>query len=277
MRLRILAVCLAAAALAPILAPKSAGAIISPAGRQSRTSGAAIAGGDIFVWSSHSAKTSGSGCTVAFAVRSIRTGKRGVLTAGHCVATVPGGPSYLVHQTASAPGGDRTSPGVLLGRVTASAFRLGTDGDSAFVKLAPHVATAPLLYVGGWRSHTTIPVAGKGKLEPGTEVCYSGAATGEHCGFTVVGGSQTVSFVSAHHQKVAIGHEWRATGASCTSRRGDSGSPVYTRVGGVAYAVGILSGGQLKAGTCPFYFTPVSLALKQLGLKLVKTASAPTV
>jgi hypothetical protein len=37
----------------------------------------------------------------------------------------------------------------------------------------------------------------------------------------------------------------------------------------VAYAVGILSGGQVKAHQCPFYFTPVSLALKLYHLSLV--------
>ena len=270
MRLRILAACLAAAAVVPMLAPSGAGALTQPGGRQSRTSGNAIAGGNVYVASSRTSENTGSGCTLAFAVRSISTGKKGALTAGHCVATLPGGAPYLVQQTESLSG-DGTAPGNLLGRITASNYRLGEDGDNAFVQLARHVSTAPLMYVGGARSHTTIPVAGVGKLDTGTEVCYSGAATGEHCGFTVVGGSQRVSFVSAHHHKVEIAHEWRATGASCTSRRGDSGSPVYTRVDGVAYAVGILSGGQVKAGTCPFYFTPVTLALKELGLKLIKT------
>lgn len=275
MRLKLAVACLVAAAAAPLLAPAGAGAGVgAPAGRQSRSSDIAIAGGDIYLWSSHRAETSGSGCTVSFAVRSVRTGARGVLTAGHCVATLVGGPAYLVHQTERLAGDD-TAPGDLLGRVTASKYRLGSDGDSAFVQLAPHVTTAPLVFIGGPRSHSTMPVAGTGPLAPGVKVCYSGAATGEHCGFTVVGGSQTVSFISAGHSRIDIGNEWRATGAECTSRKGDSGSPVYTRVHGVAYAVGILSGGQAKADSCPFYFTPVSLALKQLGLKLIKTA-APT-
>jgi hypothetical protein len=105
------------------------------------------------------------------------------------------------------------------------------------------------------------------------QVCYSGAATGEHCGFTIVGGSQNVNFKSSHGQ-VLIGKEWRASGAACTSRKGDSGSPVYTIDGGVAYAVGILSGGQVKSGRCPFYFTPVKLALRVHGLRLITSKSA---
>ena len=77
-----------------------------------------------------------------------------------------------------------------------------------------------------------------------------------------------MSFKSADGH-VTIGNEWRATGEACTSRKGDSGSPVYVDNGGAAYAVGILSGGQLKRGQCPFYFTPVKLALKVLGLTLI--------
>jgi hypothetical protein len=270
---RLLAALVAAAAAVPLVVTggTAAGALTSP-GRQSRTTDVAIAGGNVYMWSNHSPESSGSGCTLSFAVRTVKTKAHGVLTAGHCVATLSGGPTYLVHQTESLPGDD-TAPGDLLGRVTGSHFRLGPDGDSAFVQLARGVHAEPLLFTGGSRSHATIPVAGLGALTTGTKVCYSGAATGEHCGFTVVGGEQTVTFSSAGHAKVDISHEWRATGANCTSRKGDSGSPVYTLVHGRAYAVGILSGGQAKAGGCPFYFTPVSLALHRLGLRLL-TSSA---
>jgi Trypsin len=265
---------LVVATVTPLLVSAGAGAgALTPPGRQSRTSDAAIAGGDIYIWSSHSSESSGSGCTVSFAVRLVKTGARGVLTAGHCVGTLSGGPAYLVHQTERLAGDD-TAPGDLLGRVTASRYRLGADGDSAFVQLAPGVSTAPVLFVGGAKSHATMPVVGIGPLAPGTKLCYSGAATGEHCGFTVQGGSQTLQFDGSGSDKVTIGNEWRAYGTDCTSRKGDSGSPVYTRIDGKAYAVGILSGGQAKAGGCPFYFTPVTLALRQLGLKLLTSSVA---
>jgi V8-like Glu-specific endopeptidase len=271
-RLRLLATCVVAAAVAPFLAPAGSGAgAAEPAGRQSRDSGVAIAGGDIYVWSSHSSEDSGSGCTTAFVVRSITSHALGMLTAGHCVTTLSGGPEYEVHQTERLSGDD-TEPGDLLGVVTGSAYTVGDSGDSAFIQLAPGISGQPMVFSGGMLSRTSIPVVGVAHVKAGEKVCYSGAATGEHCGFTVVGWPQTVAFGSSRaHAKISIGNEWRATGTDCTSRKGDSGSPVYIRRGGVAYAVGILSGGQEKANSCPFYFTPVTLALQSLGLRLVKT------
>jgi V8-like Glu-specific endopeptidase len=259
-----------AAAVAQFLAPGGAGAA-EPTGRQSRDSGTAIAGGDIYVWSSHNTEDSGSGCTTAFMVRSISTHALGMLTAGHCVSTLAGGPAYEVHQTERLSGND-TEPGDLLGVVTASSYTVGDGGDSAYIQFAPGIGGQPMVFAGGMHSHATIPIVGTAPVKAGEKVCYSGAATGEHCGFTVVGWPQTVAFgASRDHAKISIGNEWRATGTDCTSRKGDSGSPVYIRRGGVAYAVGILSGGQLKPNSCPFYFTPVTLALKTLGLRLVKT------
>jgi hypothetical protein len=259
--------------MTPLLAPLGDGAgAAEPAGRQSRLSDTAIAGADIYVWSSHTSDASGSGCTASYVVRSMSTHALGVLTAGHCVATLVGGPSYVVHQTELLPGDD-TEPGDLLGTVAAGDYTVGANGDSAFVRLAPGVGEQPSIFAGGVHSRTAIPVMGLAQLKDGDHVCYSGAASGEHCGFTVVGPPLTVAFSAAgSRRKVAISHEWRATGTDCTSRKGDSGSPVYIRHDGVAYAIGILSGGQVKANSCPFYFTPVQLALTTLGLRLVKSA-----
>jgi V8-like Glu-specific endopeptidase len=267
---RILAAGLAVLAVLPATAAASAGAHrTAAASRQSRTSGVSIAGGNVYIWSTHGSEYRGTGCTISFAVRSVRTGAKGALTAGHCVATMSDPPAYLVHQT-EAQGGDGTAPGDLLGKVTRSKYTLGPNGDSAFVALAPGRDARPLIFTGGPSSRTAIPVAGLEDPQPGMQVCYSGATTGEHCGFTIVGGAQSVNFKSSHGT-VTIGNEWRASGARCTSRRGDSGSPVYTESGGVAYAVGILSGGQVKAGQCPFYFTPVSLAMRLYHLTLITT------
>jgi hypothetical protein len=242
------------------------------ASRQSRTSDVAIAGGSVFVWSKHSGQNTGSGCTLAFSVRSIRTGGKGALTAGHCVATLNGGPAYFVQQTQSLPH-DATAPGDLLGKVSRRNYVVGPNGDSAFASLVSGRNARPLVFTGGSASRSAIPVAGAVDPETGMQICYSGAATGEHCGFTIVGGSQDVSFKSGTSH-VTIGNEWRATGADCTSRKGDSGSPVYVYRNGVAYAVGILSGGQVRQGQCPFYFTPVKLALKVLGATLITSKPA---
>jgi V8-like Glu-specific endopeptidase len=268
----LLATCLVAFAAAPLLAPSGAGATVA-SGRQSRDSGVGIAGADVYVWSSHNSENSGSGCTASFVVRSISTHARGMLTAGHCVSTLVGGPAFEVHQTERLSDSD-TEPGDLLGTVTRSAYTVGDGGDSAFIQFAPGITGEPMVFSGGMNSHAYIPIVGVEPVKAGETVCYSGAATGEHCGFDVVGWPQTVNFGSSRaHAKIAIGNEWRATGTDCTSRKGDSGSPVYIRRGGVAYAVGILSGGQVKPNSCPFYFTPVTLALQTLGLRLVKTTA----
>jgi V8-like Glu-specific endopeptidase len=242
-----------------------------PPGRQSRTSGIAVAGANVYVWSAHRSERDGEGCTLSFVVRSRTTGRVGALTAGHCVGTLPGGPSYSVHQTRDVRS-DTTDPGAELGAVSPGAYRFGRAGDSAYVSLAAGRIGRPAVYVGGPRSHRTIPVAGVGALHRGTRVCYSGAATGEHCGFRVVGHPGTISFPD-RGRTYRVGHEWSAAGRTCTSRAGDSGSPVYTRQHGAAYAVGILSGGQKQAGRCPFVFTPVALALRHLDLSLVSASS----
>lgn len=269
MRARLLAAGLAVVAALSATAGASADSHhSSAAGRQSRTSRVAIAGGNVYIWSAHGSKYHGTGCTLSFAVRSRQTGTRGALTAGHCVATVSGGPAFLVHQTESLPG-DNTAPGDLLGKVTRTRYELGANGDSAYVALAHGRSARPLIFTGGKSSRSAIPVVGLRDPAQDMQVCYSGAATGEHCGFTVVGyGPRTVSFKSTDGT-VKIGNEWSATGANCTSRKGDSGSPVYVYENGVAYAVGILSGGQVKAHQCPFYFTPVRLALRLFHLSLV--------
>lgn len=242
---------------------------VNPAaiGRQARAGGIAVGGGDVYIWSAHAPEKHGGGCTLAFPVRSRGSKKVGVLTAGHCVRTLPGGAAYLVHQTKRLTR-DGTDPGDLLGRVERGQARLGKRGDSAFVRLVAHRVVRPEVFAGPVYTSRTIPIAGTAKLRDGLKVCYSGAASGEHCGFTVVGRPAPVWFREGQHS-FRIRHEWRATRSSCTSRRGDSGSPVYVRRHGKAYAVGILSGGQETAGRCPFFFTPVSLALKTLGLKLV--------
>lgn len=236
-------------------------------GRQSRTSGVAIAGANIYAWSVHRSEDDGSGCTLSFVVRSLATSQPGALTAGHCVGTLDGGPSYAVYQTRNVRA-NTTDPGIQLGAVSDGQIRLGKHGDSAFMALAEGRTTQASVYLGGPRSHRSIPVHGLIDPHSGLRVCYSGAVTGEHCGFRIAGKPVVVSFPH-HGQTYRIRHEWRVSGPTCTSRAGDSGSPVYVKRHGAAYAVGILSGAQKHAGECPFYFTPVSLALHQLNLALV--------
>jgi hypothetical protein len=260
------AVLVVAMGVAGVVAGSGSAASVPAPGRQSRTSGVAIAGGSAYMWSVHRSENSGSGCTLSFAVRST-TKRLGALTAGHCVGTLHGGPSYVVHQTRNGSG-NTTDPGVEIGAVGSGQYRFGAEGDSAFVGLGFDRTARAAVFSGGSRSHRTMPVGSVGRLHDGIRVCYSGAVSGQHCGFKVVGRPRTVKFPAGRHT-YRIGHEWRATAAACPSRAGDSGSPVYTERDGIAHPVGILSGGQDHAGNCPFYFTPVKLALAQLHLRLV--------
>jgi V8-like Glu-specific endopeptidase len=240
-------------------------------GRQSRTSGVAVAGANVYLWSTHRSEDDGGGCTLGFVVGSRVTGQLGALTAGHCVGTLAGGPSFAVHQTRNVRA-NATDPGVQLGAVSGGQFRFGKQGDSAFMGLTDGRTARAAVYVGGARSHRSIPVAGLRAPRRGLRVCYSGAVTGEHCGFRVAATARVVSF--PHHGRTyRVSHEWRATRSTCPSRAGDSGSPVYVRHQGAAYAVGILSGGQEHAGRCPFFFTPVALALRHLDLALISASS----
>lgn len=275
MRTQLAVACAAVAVAMPFIAIADAAgsAGTAPAqivaSRQSRNSGVGIAGGSLYVWSSHSSDEHGGACTAGFAVRVKGTANKGLLTAGHCVKTLAGGPIYQLHQTTNLPQ-NHTAPGKLLARVHAGAYRMGKNGDSAFGQVASGRSVRPYVFVGGTRSKLTIPVVGVMAPTYGIQVCYSGASSGEHCGFTV-GRRQSVKFADGS-RLVTISHEYSASSpGGCTSVKGDSGSPVYVKESNVAYAVGILSGGQPKAGQCPFYFTPVGLALQQLNLTLLKT------
>src|SRR4051812_49210276 len=127
MRVKVLAgaaaVSMAAALLGAAAAPSTASAG-HDSGRQSRTSGVAAAGANVYLWSTHRSDSDGGGCTLSFVVRSRPAGKLGALTAGHCVGTLPGGPTYAVHQTRNLRA-NTTDPGLLLGTVAADQFRFG--------------------------------------------------------------------------------------------------------------------------------------------------------
>jgi hypothetical protein len=273
-RAQLAVACAAVAVVMPFLAVANASGTskVAPtqivASRQSRTSGVGIAGGSLYVWSSHRSDQHGGACTAGFAVEVKGTKKKGLLTAGHCVKTLSGGPIYQLHQTTNLPK-NATDPGKLLAEVHAGAYRMGKYGDSAFGRVASGRSVRPYVFVGDTKSKLTIPVVGRMAPAYGMQVCYSGASSGEHCGFTI-GRRQSVKFAEGS-KLVTISHEYSASSSTgCTSVKGDSGSPVYVRDGNSAYAVGILSGGQDKAGQCPFYFTSISLALKQLNLVLLK-------
>jgi hypothetical protein len=99
-------------------------------------------------------------------------------------------------------------------------------------------------------------------------VCYSGAASGEHCGFTVGAYSRTAVF-SRNGRRYRIAHEWRASRRRCPSTDGDSGAPVYVKRHGKAYAVGMLSGAAGSGNGCPLLFTALSTSLQALHLRLL--------
>jgi V8-like Glu-specific endopeptidase len=246
--------------------PLASAAATGAMNRQSRASHVAVAGGNVYLWSTHRKDTTGGACTLSFTVRSA-THHDGVLTAGHCVDTLRGGPSYTVHQT-RAGSGNRTYLGDRLGAVDSGRYHVGSKGDSAFIALADGRQAQPRLFTGGRTSGSTIAVVGLGSLHGGlSHVCYSGATSGEHCGYTIEGKPRAITFTGSG-ETLRIHHEWSAVGA-CHARPGDSGAPVFVRKGSGALAVGILSGGGRVGGHCAFFFTPVKAALKTLHLTLL--------
>ena len=145
--------------------------------------------------------------------------QKGALTAGHCVATLAGGPAYHVHQTESLSA-DGTAPGDLLGKVTASQLpRRRSDGDSAFVGLARGRGARPL-GVHRRLAHT--------RHDPGRR---RQGPRDRHAGLLLGRGDRRA--LRLHHRRrladrvlqvgrrpaSTIGNEWRATGEAAPRAR----------------------------------------------------------
>jgi V8-like Glu-specific endopeptidase len=266
-RRRFLTIAVSAAAMLGLTASAVASpAAAASAGRQSRSSHLAIAGADVYLWSSHRSDRSGGACTLAFSVRTA-SGHTGALTAGHCLELLRGGPSYTVHQTRYGKG-NTSDVGDVLGSVTRGESHAGGDGDNAFVALAGGSQAEPSVFTGRRATKTAATVVGHRSVHDGqSHVCFSGAISGEHCGLVVRGPARTITF----HQDgrtLRIAHERTAYG-SCSARPGDSGAPVYVRHGSSVWAIGILSGGGTVNGQCVTLFTPLSLALRHLHVSLL--------
>lgn len=264
--LRALAVA-AAVALLPGLAV--AGASTASAGRQSLTSDTARGGANVYLHSAHATSRSGSSCTLGFPVKR-RNGARGVLTAGHCVAVLPHGAPYDVFETKSGRS-NTTYVGEQLGEVPARRYHVGTEGDNALVLLADGRDAKPQIYTGDATSAATAAVIGSRAPKVGmAHLCYSGAVSGEHCGFRIRYRPRTMRF-DERSRTLRIHHEWPATGR-CTAKAGDSGSPVFLKRGSRVLAVGILSAGGTVNGHCAIFFTSVAMATSSLHVKLLHSS-----
>lgn len=256
-----------AASLAPTLTPTAA-ATATGASRQSRASHVAVGGGDIYLSGRHHGRASGAGCSLAFAVLDA-SDNPAALTAGHCVATLSGTSPYRVYQ--SRRSGHTVYLGDRLGAVRAGQYHAGRHGDNALISLAAGRRAEPDVFIGGRRSTRTAPITSAVQPARGMSgLCYSGATTGEHCGFRIVQGPHTIPFDDRGHHYV-IRHEWAMVGP-CTARAGDSGAPVYRPGPNGDGAVGIVSAGGSVGNRCAVYFTPVALAMRHLHASLM-TAS----
>ncbi|HWB67615.1 MAG TPA: hypothetical protein VG708_12395 [Mycobacteriales bacterium] len=255
------------AVMVPAWTAGSGAASSTRLGRQSEFSGIGAAGGNYFIRAQHRASRTGDLCTMGFAVRSATTGRVGLLTAGHCARNLAGSAPYVVHQTRGGRSGT-TYVGESLGTVGAHATVFGKRGDSGFIKVLANRRAVARVFVGGVATKHARAVVGRARPHNHMRVCYSGAASGEHCGFRVVHGSRTIGFPFHHHIR-RIHHEWTATRKHCPAEPGDSGAPVYTKHHGRIHAVGILTGGQQVSGKCPLYFSPLPLALHRLHLRLM--------
>jgi hypothetical protein len=272
---RLLALGLAAVAIG-VCSVSMAGAAATTPRRQSNTGGIAVAGASVYAVSTHVRFVQGNSCTLAFGVRDAAR-QPAALTAGHCVANGGQRPTFDVYQT-HALSGDRTVPGEGLATIKAGDYHVGKKGDNALATLDRGRSNEARVFVGGTDSETTIPVARL--LDPTvgmSQLCYSGERSGEHCGFTVSRAGRNEPFV-IDGKRVTIGDEWRMRGP-CAAKPGDSGSPIYQKIGHTADAVGILSGGGKDVVTrhgrsttrCFVDFTPLSLALSDYHATLLVT------
>lgn len=181
-------------------------------------------------------------CSTGFSYRSA-TGAAQMLTAGHCMATNSPRPVAATPYS--------TDFGYELGRRAASSYRDGDGsiavngrqvGDISVLNIAAGKTSAPYLYVGGVNPGSAMILRGVNNTTSTSGGSYnvSGQTTGETTGWSVKSG--TSSYTDGRTGDVVAPVVRGGKQGPCTNN-GDSGGPTYTVSGGVAYALGIHSGG----------------------------------
>lgn len=134
-------------------------------------------------------------------------------------------------------------------------------GDVALIRNSPQSSEGKI-YTGGTTSSTSRYVAGMADYSPQPDdvVCTGGAATGEHCGFTIWDTNMDVRYIldgwDVWARNVVEADGW--WGGPCVDH-GDSGGPVYRVLqSGKVDAVGVISGfSNVPLAICHVYFTDI--------------------
>ncbi len=113
------------------------------------------------------------------------------------------------------------------------------------------VSKAPYVYVGVYNGNAIAPIAGyTGTPQVGNSVCYTGTQSGQVCSNTVTRVNQYIcySYIPAQcYGGLTVTEQSNGVPAA---GNGDSGGPVISAIGGVAYASGIISGISNPGSNC---------------------------
>ncbi|MFK4762052.1 hypothetical protein ACI3KS_14040 [Microbacterium sp. ZW T5_45] len=181
-------------------------------------------------------------CSTGFAIGHLTTGQRGMLSAEHCGRGKPGTNWYYGHTSGT---GTARSLGDFQGELDP----LNINPDAALWTGGNLNKMVPAIFTGAHNDVNTGEfIRGGNYPAVGTDVCYTGAPSGNVCRNEVLFQGLLICY--------AIGQCYG--GLSWTSQRdsveaagnGDSGGPVYQMVSGKAMASGVISGIVGGSSTC---------------------------
>lgn len=162
------------------------------------------------------------------------------LTADHCGTT---GTTWMSGQSS---GGTGATLGVGQGQAGG-----GSDHELLNMPAGTGVSKAPYVYVGVYNGNAIAPIAGyTGTPQVGNSVCYTGTQSGQVCSNTVTRVNQYIcySYIPAQcYGGLTVTEQSNGVPAA---GNGDSGGPVISAIGGVAYASGIISGISNPGSNC---------------------------
>jgi hypothetical protein len=179
------------------------------------------------------------GCSTGFMVGNNAFGTIGMISADHCGSGKPSTSWYYSTAQTRSLG---TYPGQLPGQLLPSDLAIWTGGEIATKYI-------PAVYVGDHNNATSADwIRGANFPAVGTDVCYSGARSGNVCDNEVLFQGVTACYAVLQCYQ---GLTWTSQRSSIEAAgNGDSGGPVYQFVDGKLNASGLISGIVGGSQTC---------------------------